>query len=529
MKRVTALWLFAILLALPHFSSAQNTNPTDAGATPLSANFDVWPEIVINDNTWHNYQVAGIGKDPGTGVEEFVVFGLDEESPCGFAKAVINQNGVAHSRTGGFISDEGTDFMSAWTCLNQTSLGFFCGVTGDESSGNFVVSGIVSDIAVFRPSPPPNTTVASMDYLVSENSYAMFQRFDRHGAPVSKWTHGRNVPAGNHENDPNYATGASQSRACNGAVLSNGNTVYALWDRSGGSPSDAFGLPGGNINLFSITNAAGNTFVANTQPAHGPDGGGNAINGQDQQGTDASSKGWWAHRSDGAGGTVSFYRNDGTRFAEVQGYASIWTGALLPGGVGSIQSGNREREVSAGGDFLYVATQYDDGSGVQHPAALQWQVDPVGGTATPLRVILADSDAPVAQSTNNNLISVSANDAGDVVIGWRAIPAEGNVGAPVARIFAPDGTPYTDSFFASGIADPTSDNAETALGILSSNASIKVGCSGGVACVSWISDNGVATAAGNNCCGNEKIPAVSTVARLFQFKASSEVGNWDLY
>jgi len=43
MKRVTALWLFAILLALPHFSSAQNTNPTDAGATPLSANFDVWP------------------------------------------------------------------------------------------------------------------------------------------------------------------------------------------------------------------------------------------------------------------------------------------------------------------------------------------------------------------------------------------------------------------------------------------------------------------------------------------------------
>ncbi len=359
--------------------------------------------------------------------------------------------------------------------------------------------------------------------------YAVFQRFDRNGSPVSKWTHGRNIPAGNHENDPNYEPGGSASRSCNGAVLSNGNTVYALTDRSGGTPAGAFGLPGGRINLFSITNAAGDTFVVNTQPAHGTTGEGNALNGQDQQGTDASPKGWFVHRSDAASGTVSFYKNDGTRFAETQGYGAVWTGALLPGGVGTMDVTGREREVSAGGDFCYIAARYDNGDGIMHPAVLQWSVDPAAGTATPTRVIVADTDAPVTQSARTDNMSISANDAGDVVIGWRASPAEGNMGAPVARVFAPDGTPYTGTFYTSSLADPTTDNTEISIGIFSNNATLKVACSGAVACITWISDNGVTTAEGNNCCGNPKIPAVSTVARLFQFKSTSSVAGWDLY
>lgn len=458
-----------------------------------------------------------------------MIFGLDEESPCGFAKVIINQNGIAHPRSGGFLSDEGTDFMSDFACANATSLGFFSGVTGDESTGNFVVSGILSDLGILRPAMPAGVTVASFNYFPTDNSYSVFQRFDRNGSPVSKWTHGRNVPAGNHENDANYNPGESQSRPCNGAVLSNGNTVYAIWDRSGGTPSQTFGLPGGRLNLFSISNPAGDTFVVNTQPAHAADGSGNALNGQDQQGTDASPNGWWAHRSEAAGGTVSFYRNDGTRFADVQGYGAVWTGALLPGGTGVLDVGGRDKEASAGGEYFYVAARYDNGDTIYHPAALQWKVDPVAGTATPMRVIVADTDAPVTQSTSTNHLSVSANDAGDVVIGWRGIPAEGNMGAPVARVFAPDGTPYTDSFYVSSLADPTSDNTETALGVLTGNATVKVACSGGVACITWISDNGVATAEGNNCCGAPKVPAVSTVARMFQFKATSSVTGWDLY
>lgn len=51
MKKSLALFAATVVAMLTPTAFAQNTDPAAAGATPLSANIDVWPEIVINDNT----------------------------------------------------------------------------------------------------------------------------------------------------------------------------------------------------------------------------------------------------------------------------------------------------------------------------------------------------------------------------------------------------------------------------------------------------------------------------------------------
>ena len=57
---------------------AQTTNLETAGVVALSDNFDIWPDFLAwGNNHRHSLGMAALGKNPQTGLDEFVVIGTE--------------------------------------------------------------------------------------------------------------------------------------------------------------------------------------------------------------------------------------------------------------------------------------------------------------------------------------------------------------------------------------------------------------------------------------------------------------------
>jgi hypothetical protein len=291
-------------------------------------------------------------------------------------------------------------------------------------------------------------------------------------------------------------------------------------------------------NVHTVTSPDASTFVVSTTPTFvNPTTKATFDNANSQMA--AAGLGWFAMRADSNGGTLAFFRNDGSRITQIYGYQAIYqdTVGLLPNEDDLIDN-NGGNTVSASNDTLFVVCRYQQhADGINHPAVLRFKLNAGLTTVTPLPIIIADSDfsTPSGAPVSENTIDVSANAAGDFVVGWRRDPAEeSGGGAPVVRVFAADGTPATGSFYPSSLADPKTDTANALGGV--GNQTVKVAINSNVVCVGWPTENGVATVDAPDCSGVPKSQgagavAISTAARIFNIPSLIEtgIGNWDLY
>ncbi len=564
MSLVKSIFLCAIVcLALPLMAVAQNSNPTTAGATPLSANFDVWPSHLPLDNGFGNYDVAAIGVNPETSREQFVFYGIANDAQCGPKMAIVSQAGVDVAVRDALVDDNGAEFLGAAAVANYGSIGGFgwrASVDGDPSTGQFIVSQIFfnNDIDVAFPNPVQAFIYAQSSTGPSHvNDHYLSQRWNRNMTKVSNITAGRNIPsAASHTQDPWFPVDGHESRASGNAILSNGNSLHYISDRSrsGGTETDKGvveyyvdnglvpGLNNGTSHrcqVHTITSPDANTFVVSTTPTFvNPANKSTFDNGNPQQA--AAGLGWFAMRADSAGGVLAFFRNDGTRITQIYGYPAIYqdTPGLLPNedDIIVINGGNA---VSASNDTLFVVARYQEhADGINRPAVLRFQLNPGLTTVTALPIILPESDftTPSALAVHENTIDINANPSGSFVVGWRRDPNEApGGGAALARVYKSDGTPATGSFFVSSLADPTTDVSTGQLGY--DDGQVKVGINGNTICVGWFTENGVDTVDAPDCNGipksqNPEAPVmISTAARLFSIPSlvETEVGNWDLY
>lgn len=546
--------------ALPVLALAQSTNPASVGATPLGPNVDVWPEMLTLDNGFGNYDVDAIGKDAQTQREEFVFFGVSNDAQCGPKKAVISGTGVEFAVRDGLVDDNGADFLGAAAIANYgvvNGFGWRAMADGDASSGQFIVAMIFFNNETGAVIDFPGNPVAAFDYCESSieanlvDDHYLSQRFTRDCAKVSNISPGRNIPSStSHVQDPWYPSDAHESRAAGCAILSNGNSLHAINDRSrqGGGEADKGAVeyfvdnglvPSLNngtshrVNVHTVTSPDAATFVVNTTPTFvDPNTGGTFENSQPQMA--AAGNGWFAMRSSSAGGVVAFFRNDGTRIKQIYGYPTLYqdTPGLLPGNDDIVvtDGGN---SISAGGDMLYVSTKYSaNGSEVHRPCVLRFKVNAGLTDVTLLPAIIADDDFSAASTDNihHDTMDVAANPVGDFVIAWRR--GEGDLGGPVvARVYNVDGTPATGSFYVSSLADPTTDLCQN---MPLDDRQVKAGFNGDAVCVSWFTANGVASVDAPDCSGATKSTsitgaAISTAARVFQVNVTSNIKNWDLY
>ncbi len=554
------LIILVLGLLMPALTMAQSTDPIGAGATPLSANFDIWPDFLPVNNDFNNYDISAIGADTETQREEFVVFGVSNDNQCGPKVAVISSNGVELGARDAMVDDTGAQFIGAAAIANYGAadgFSFKANIDGDPSTGQFLLSTVffnnnTSELVTF-----PGATVAAFSYLASDlGPYYLYdhylsQRFSRDVTKVSNLSPGRNIPsAASHTLSPWFPAANHQSQAAGCAILSNGNSLHYICDLSRqGSGSGLKGVAeyyvdnglvpllnagtSHQCNLHTVTDAAAATFVVSTTPTFvNPEGGFTFQNSTSQQ-ADAG-EGWFAMRADNNNGSLAFFRNDGTRIKQIYDYKSLYenTDGLLPNAADSI-SVNARNAISASSRILFVVARYQANSnGIDRPAVLRFQVNPGLTDVTPLPIIVADDDYtfPATAAVNERTIDIYANAQGSFIIGWRRNGAETTgPGAPVARVFKSNGTPATGSFYVSSLGDPTADTAENQI----LNGQVKVAISNEVACVTWFTENGVGTTNANDCSGSPKSQApsgyaVSTAARFFLVNLTS-VGDWDLY
>jgi hypothetical protein len=286
-------------------------------------------------------------------------------------------------------------------------------------------------------------------------------------------------------------------------------------------------------NLHTVTDAAAATFVVNTTPTFVNPADGTTFENSNSQQADAG-EGWFAMRADTNSGSLAFFRNNGSRIKQIYDYKALYeeTAGLLPNTADTI-SVNGGNAISASNRILFVVARYQENSnGIDRPAVLRFQVNAGLTDVTPLPIIVADDDStvPPTAAVNETTIDIHANAQGSFVIGWRRNAAESTgAGAPVARVYKADGSPSTGSYYVSSLADPAEDTSEVQL----INGQVKVAMNNDVVCVTWFTENGVATVDANDCSGSPKSQApsgaaISTAARVFQVNLT-RVGNWDLY
>jgi hypothetical protein len=552
-----------VVMALPLMAVAQSSNPTTAGATPLSANFDVWPSHLPLDNGFGNFDVAAIGVNPETSREQFVFYGIANDAQCGPKMAIVSQAGVDVTVRDALVDDNGVEFLGAAAVANFGGIGGFgwrASVDGDPSTGQYICSQIFfnNDLDIAFPNPVQAFIYAQSSIGPNHvNDHYLSQRFNRNATKVSNITNGRNIPsAASHTQDPWFPVDGHESRASGNAILSNGNSLHYISDRSrsGGTETDKGvveyfsengivpGLNNGTSHrcqVHTITSPDASTFVVSTTPTFvNPANKSTFDNANPQQA--AAGQGWFAMRADSAGGALAFFRNDGSRITQIYGYQAIYenTVGLLPN-EDDIIANNGGNAISASNNTLFVVCRYQlHADGINHPAVLRFQLDAGLTTVTPLPIIIVDNDftVPSALTVHENTIDIQAIASGAFTVAYRRDPNEApGGGAVVARVYDTDGTPATGSFFVSSLADPTTDISTGQLGY--DDGTIKVGMNNNVVCVGWFTENGVDTVDAPDCSGNPKSQnpeapyTISTAARIFSIPSltPSEVGNWDLY
>ncbi len=555
-SRVLTILLVGSLLPLA--ALAQSTDPETSGATPLSSNFDVWPDFLPLNNDFNNYDITAIGVDAATQREEFALFGVSNDTQCGPKMAIISSQGVELAARDALVDDTGTLFLGAASIANYgiaDGFAYRATVDGDPSSGQFLLSTIFFNNSV--PVIFTGVTVSAFDYLASDlgstyiNDHYLSQRFTRDTVKVSNMAPGRNIPsATSHTLDPWFSAANHQSRAAGCAILSNGNSLHYICDLS--RQGSGTGLKGAaeyfvdkalvpaldagtshQCNLHTVTDAVATTFVVSTTPTFvNPEDGSTFQNSTSQQ-VDAG-EGWFAMRANNNNGSLAFFRNDGTRITQIYDYKALYedTVGLLPNNADVITV-NEENAVSASGLIFFVATRYqENANGIDRPAVLRFKLDTGLTTVTPLPIIVADDDftTPATAAVSQKSIDICANETGAFVIGWRRNSVEtSGADAPVARVYKADGSASTGSFYVSSLADPAAD---TAVGQIN-NGQVKVAINNEIVCITWFTENGVTTVNSNDCSGTPKSQApdgkaLSTAARVFQVDLTG-MKNWDLY
>ncbi len=547
-------------LLLPLAALAQSTDPVLAGATPLSANFDVWPEFLPLNNDFNNYDISAIGVNSGTSREEFVLCGVSNDTQCGPKMAIISANGVETAVRDTFVDDTGTQFLGKAAIENYgaaAGFGFKANIDGEPSTGQFLLSIVFFNNNTSELVEFPGATVAAFDYLASDlgryyiNDHYLSQRYNRDATKVSNMSPGRNIPsASSHTLSPWFPAANHQSQAAGCAILSNGNSLHYIADLSRqGSGSGLKGvaeyyvdnglvplLDAGTshlCNVHTVTNPAASSFVVSTTPTFVNPLDGTTLSNSNSQQADAG-EGWFAMRADNNNGSLAFFRNDGTRIKQIYDYKALYedTDGLLPNNADTITVSGKNA-VSASNQILFVVTRYQENSnGIDRPAILRFQVNAGLTDVTPLPIIVADDDytPPATAAVSERTIDICANSQGGFVIGWRRNSVETTgPGAPVARVYKPNGIPSTGSFYVSSLTDPTSDTAEDEI----INGQVKVAINNNVACITWFTQNGVTTVNANDCSGKPKSQApsghaISTAARVFQVDMT-QVSDWDLY
>ncbi len=546
MQKSIAICLFTALLVLPFAATAQFFDPESAGLFTVTGNLDVSAGYATLDNDDHNYGLDGIGQDPATQDEEFVYWGLDNDGWCGSIMTIVSDNGVEVLGSY-FTADDGTDFL--WD-LNRVEYGlgedgysWATGVTGDEATGQFIGcaitwSQIIPDSAGsswVQELARIGKSCAGLAYFQSpdvQTDASWHQRYDRDGGVVGPGTYGRNTPAGHAVDDTNWFVDTVGSRCGGASILSNGNSVFVIYDRARnddrtlGSWNHFTG--GGNntgdqrTNFFAIASSDHSTWVNPGQLVFTD----TRRNGNCIMGCDASPNGWWATCF---GGGLAVFKNDSTNIAEMPDLAGLVNAeaGAVPAGM-TVNGFNNDSDCSVGDDMIYIAASVNDGA-VDRPAVARFQVDPAGaGSVTILPIIVPDDDfgSVPGASIVTELTDVGANDAGDFVTGWR----HPENFAPVMRVYNKDGSPASGSFYPSLIG--TNDNLSNGTTLTGDSMNMKVAMSGNQVCGVWKSDNGDEGISALNCVDQPKIAPVTEVGRIFSTDSgviASEVENWNLF
>jgi hypothetical protein len=549
-KGITCL---AICLVCPLLAGAQNVSPAAAGATPQSANFDIWPDFLVHADGFRGYDITALGESPINHRDQFLVFGTGDDSWCGISKVTISKNGVDTPRSEAFVDDIGgvwgINAAAAANFGSSNGFGWDCGgVDSDPGTGNYAVSIIYFNDDIQYPFPNP---LAGIAYGFNgpgpnEGGHAVFQRFNRSGSKVGNVTPGRNVPPGSHTLDPWWPALSHNSRPNGVAILSNGNTLYALRDStsSGGEGSRTYytdngivpGLTGGPATcLYSIATPAG-VFVKSTTPTfvHQPSG---ASSDQDAgQQSDAGAGFFYIRTNDvtGQGSTLAVFRNNGARIAQLFNYgASGFTFPNPSDGGFDFGGKNNASCVASNGNLIYVAGRYNVlNAGNKVPCVLKFTVNGALTSVAKTAVITPadDATAPTGDIEAEG-IGIECNQEGDLAVIWTEADNDG--GAPVARVYNSDGTADTGSFYVSSLGDPTTDN--TQLNLSGGDRTNKIAIYNNTVCAVWLSENGVATTNAVDCSGLPKgsngsdwAAPISTVARVFTVSVT-DVKDWDLY
>ncbi len=570
---------------------AQSTNLESAGVLALSGNFDIWPDFLAwGNNHRHSLGMAALGKNPQTGLDEFVVIGTEntnansDASVCGWKRVVINKNGIVNSY-GGYIGDDGTtDITHPYATGTGVKYQQDCCVRANRQTGEYLCAVCIFSSAAYKailsasgvlPAAFNYWNDASPTSGTSNSEKVNFQRFARTGAPVSKVTVGRNIPASDELDggNPDWV-GGIRCRPAGCGILSDGNSFHGICTRSSNlgtneirvfidptrtwdqvnkvSSNPNYGEGNDDVTVFSVTNPAATAFVKSTTAAfqtraqprfyYGPTAPGfNSPKSESQQGGASDYiNGWFALYQDEM---IAVYNNAGTLIA----YATQTNAESNPNGnsfhlpenfANATDRGtwfDRDQDVAAGGNRLVRNALVVDNNlgGTVRRMVMVWKVDPNAGTVTPMAPIFPDDDfnsgagPSVNPGTNNTYRSSAAVDVdedGSFVTAWRT--AEDY--AAVCRVYNADGTPRTGSFYVSSLEDPVSDNSSTMNS--QDGCKLEVAISGSIICVVWTTDNGVANMATVDCNGFVKNPPVSQVARVFQTTANpTDVKDWDLY
>lgn len=521
-----------VVLSGPMAIFAQSTNPAGVGALPLTANFDVFPDSTNYDEGRQVIDCEGLGTDPETNRQEFIVWGMDEDSGgpdagCGPVKTIISRNGIEIPKSGAYLTDDNYDFSEEAAKMGATEMasgfGYFAGVGADEASGQFIGTHNIygmNTIMGFLLEPNAHT-FANYSYIEdtgrAAEDFALFQRFDRNGNKVSNMTYGRDVPSLSHNSLPEWPTPTSRTAGCD--VLSNGNSVYVIADRSGSGgvgPAQFYDLDGDNANLFTITDATATSYIVSTTNVYRRQDN-TTIQNDNAPGT-AAGFGFWVTYANSDGGTIAVFRNDGTRIAQIFDVAAPYneTPAGLLGGATRTADGSGGKSIAASNNMIYIPARYTQNSGALRPCILRYQVDIITGTITVLPALLADDDVTSEPNSDCKVedLDIAANNYDCVAICWRNRDA--GAWPPAARVFQ-GSTPLTGSFYVSS-ATTTDMGYDSYF--------VKVALSGNELLVIWESSNGIVNM-GTDCYDLPK-PQV-TLGRVFQLQNATRIENWDLY
>lgn len=541
--------VMAICLLCPMVAMGQSTT-LPAGVTALTQNIDAMPSLMPADNGGSNIDTGYLG-GPN---HSFAIVGAANDTQCGYKKTIITSAGaITLPLQSVWIDDVGNSQHDAAAVLNYGAAGGFgwrASMNSDPVSGDFIITQNFFNNDIDHPF----TNFAVYNYAATNipnhvNDHGFVQRFDRNGAKVSNKAAGRNVPSAVSATQLPWFPDGAGSRAGGTAILSNGNGLNYIGERTSGAGIGATNFYRDNAiipllqnnqqraNLHTVFNPAANTYVVSTTVSFiRPN---RTTLDNDAATGAAAGNGFFALRATNDGGSLAVFTNAGARVGtQIFGVGALYNaqaGVLTPT-AGDLVNATNRIALACGNDIIYYGARFQAGGvGPLRPCVLRFQVNLGGNSITALPMLVPDNDfaVPVTVDVHQDSIDVSANSDGDVAVSWRkGAGADPGQGAPIARIYNADGTAATGSFYVSGTGGTATPDTDTAFAYKANGGSdVKLALGDNSLLAVWHTENGLPGASINavDCSGGPKlIPGVSVAARIFGITLT-DVKDWDLY